>query len=312
MRESAIPSYEYFIGTGGLLGIEIDRTGLQQPQRFVKFRQMSRSIDKAIILAAGRGTRMRATGPGAIDASQAAAADAGAKSLIPIGSGRPFLDYSLSALADAGIRRVCLVTAPADVATRSRYGTEVRAKRLEISCVEQPAPRGTADALLAAQEFAADDEFLVLNADNYYPVEGLRLLTGAGEPSTLAFSRAGLLRSGQIEPERLAHYALLDVGPDGYLRGVLEKPDQETMRAHAAAPISMNVWRCSSAIFDACRVVPASPRGELELPTAIRDGLFAGTLHFRAFAIEAPVLDLTRRADIAAVDAALREIRVCL
>ena len=54
---------------------------------------------------------MRQEAPGAqLDAAQAAAADEGLKAFIPIG--RPFLDYILSALADAGLTRLCVVIGP--------------------------------------------------------------------------------------------------------------------------------------------------------------------------------------------------------
>ena len=56
---------------------------------------------KAVLLARGLGSRMKQDGDAAtITASQAAAAAAGSKGMMPIGS-RPFLDYVLSALADA-------------------------------------------------------------------------------------------------------------------------------------------------------------------------------------------------------------------
>ena len=59
-------------------------------------------VDKAVILARGLGTRMRKCDAAAqLDARQSAAADAGMKGMIPIR--RPFLDYILSALADAGL-----------------------------------------------------------------------------------------------------------------------------------------------------------------------------------------------------------------
>ena len=273
---------------------------------------MVRTIERAVVLAAGRGTRMRAPAGASLTADQTAAADAGAKPLIPVGAARPFLDYSLSALADAGFARVCLVISPDDRAIRARYSEELRLERLEIEFAEQTTPRGTADALLAARGFCGDDEFLVLNADNYYPVAGLELLRQGGEPATLAFARDGLLRSGQIEADRLARYALLDVGPEGYLRDVIEKPDAEQARARGTLPISMNVWRFDRAIFDACRRVPLSSRGELELPSAVQHGLRAGALSIRALPIDAAVLDLSHRTDIPAVDAALRAIAVCL
>jgi dTDP-glucose pyrophosphorylase len=128
----------------------------------------------------------------------------------------------------------------------------------------------------------------------------------------LAFARDGLLRSGQIEADRLSRYALLDVGADGYLRDIIEKPDLDLSRARHTAPISMNVWRFDRRIFDACRRVPLSTRGELELPAAVQHGLRDGELRIHALPIDAAVLDLSHRADIPAVDAALRAISVCL
>src|SRR6185437_5945109 len=161
----------------------------------------------------------------------------------------------------AGFSRICLVISPGDVAIRARYSTQLRLERLEIAFAQQATARGTADALLAARDFAGDDEFLVLNADNYYPVAGLEWLRDSGEPATLAFARGGLLRSGQIEADRLARYALLDVGADGYLRDVVEKPDAELVRAPARCAFARcrSMQRCSI-----CRTArtsrPSTPR----------------------------------------------------
>ena len=47
--------------------------------------------------------------------------------MIPIG--RPFLDYVLSGLADAGYRRVCLVVGPEHQAVRDYYRREVALRR---------------------------------------------------------------------------------------------------------------------------------------------------------------------------------------
>ena len=68
-------------------------------------------IDTAVVLARGLGSRMRKEGAGDLTPEQAAAAASGHKALMPIGPHR-LIDYSLSALADAGIRRAVLVVAP--------------------------------------------------------------------------------------------------------------------------------------------------------------------------------------------------------
>ena len=48
--------------------------------------------------------------------AQSRVADTGVKAMIPIG--RPFLDFVLSGLADAGISEVCLVIGPEHDAVR--------------------------------------------------------------------------------------------------------------------------------------------------------------------------------------------------
>ena len=65
--------------------------------------------DKLVVLARGLGTRMRHRDDSAwLEDEQAAVAETGVKALIPID--RPFLDYVLSAAAEAGCRRVCLAS----------------------------------------------------------------------------------------------------------------------------------------------------------------------------------------------------------
>jgi glucose-1-phosphate thymidylyltransferase len=270
-----------------------------------------RPIRKAVILAAGLGTRMQAGDDATVLApEQAAAAAAGAKAMIPVG--RPFLDYVLASLADAGFTQVCIVVSPRDDVVRARYGTGLALSRLHVTFAEQTAPIGTADALLAAEEFVAGEPFVVLNADNYYPIEGLRRLHDAGEPATLAFSSEGLVRDGGIPRERIARYALLEVDDRGYLTDVVEKPDAATVAARGGASVSMNVWRFDAEIFRACRDVQPSPRGELELPMAVRLAVRVLGMRIRALPIDAPVLDLSHRADIPAVTARLRAVEVAL
>ena len=112
----------------------------------------SPAITRAVILARGLGTRMRREDAGAqVDAEQAAVADTGVKAMIPVG--RPFLDFALSALADAGIEEVCLVVAPEHDLLRDRYTRELPVQRVRLHFAVQEAPRGTADAVLAAEDF---------------------------------------------------------------------------------------------------------------------------------------------------------------
>jgi glucose-1-phosphate thymidylyltransferase len=70
----------------------------------------------------------------------------------------------------------------------------------------------------------------------------------------------------------------------------------------------MNLWRFSPSIFEACRRVPRSARGEFELPRAVAFGIREMGLRFRAVPCDEGVLDLSTRGDIAAVAQRLRGI----
>lgn len=242
-----------------------------------------------------------------VSSAQSAAADAGLKAMIPID--RPFLDYSLSSFADAGLRDVCLVIGPEHDAIREYYAS-VSTSRLQITFAIQERPIGTADAVLAAKDVVGDDNFLVANSDNYYPTSVIAELRRPPAPALPAFSRAGLLRDGQIAAERIARYALLDIGDDRVLRRIVEKPTEEEAAAFGDARVSMNCWLFESEIFEACRRVPVSSRGEHELPLAVQFGIEHLGMRFRTFDVDAPVLDLSQREDIASVAARLRGTRV--
>jgi dTDP-glucose pyrophosphorylase len=261
---------------------------------------------RALVLARGLGTRMRSDAPGAaLDPQQAAAADAGMKAFMPIG--RPFVDYVLSALADAGITRAAIVVAPEHDFVRRHY-EEVASTRLRVDCVVQAEPRGTADAVLAAEAWTGDDPFLVVNGDNYYPVSALRALAALSLPGLVAFSRDGLLADGQIEPARIRKFALLDI--DGNrLRRIVEKPDDvDAQRFARSAWVSMNCWRFDVRVFEACRHAPLSPRAEYELPLTVQQAIDDGRFPVEAVFSEEGVLDLSGRADVAAVTERLKHI----
>lgn len=240
--------------------------------------------------------------------NQAQAADAGMKAMIPVG--RPFLDSVLSALADSGIREVCVIIGPEHTAIREYYQS-LSLRRIEISFAIQEQPIGTANALLAAKLFTGDEPFLVLNSDNYYPVEVFRALTALGEPGLPAFERESLIRESNIARERVRQYALLQIDRDGYLERIVEKPDEMTaIPTSGEVFISMNCWRFDSSIFRACAMVPRSSRGEFELPEAVQYGLANLGLRFKTVPFHAGVLDLSHRSDIAAVAQRLAGIRV--
>jgi glucose-1-phosphate thymidylyltransferase len=267
---------------------------------------------------------MREPDPAArLSDEQRRAADAGSKPMMPV-HGRPFLDYVLSALADAGISDVALVVAPDHQDMADHFAAHLPA-RVTVGFVVQPEALGTANAVLAAESWTAGAPFLAMNADNLYPVPALRALASLAEPGLAAFDRDDLVRTGNIPEDRVRAFALVQVDDEGYLTAIVEKPtdlllqtglppkggSHETSNGNALvyreSPVasafrrkdllvSMNCWRFDARIFEACRDVPRSPRGELELPGAVALAMSRG-VPFKAIPARGPVLDLSRRAD---------------
>jgi dTDP-glucose pyrophosphorylase len=266
---------------------------------------------KALVLARGLAQRMRdpAADHAALSAAQARAAAAGRKAMMPVGpADRPFLDYVLGSLADAECADVGIVVAPEHDEMRRRYTIETIPMRIRVVFVVQTEARGTADAVSSARNWAGADPFLVLNGDNLYPVDVLRSLAALDEPGLAVFRPDELSRHSNIPSERIGSFALVDVNEAGYLTRIVEKPGAERIAAAGdRALVSMNCWRFDARIFEACRDVPPSARGELELPLAVGLAIARG-VRFAAVPGHGAVLDLSRRSDIAEVSRRLAGI----
>ena len=267
-------------------------------------------VTKAVVLARGLGTRMRRADPAApLDPRQAAAADSGLKAMMPVG--RPFLDYALSGLADAGYREACLVIGPEHAAVRDHYGRRAVPRRIRVSFAVQQAPRGTADAVLAAEGFAAGERFIVLNSDNYYPSDALRALRDLPGAGLAAFSHRALVDEGNLPPQRVARFPLVRADAAGRLVDLVDRDDAPGAGA-GDEYVSMNCWLFTATMFRACRAIAPSPRGELEVQAAVRYALRELGEPFRVLRFSLPVLDLTHRADVAAVTTRLAAVEVRL
>ena len=263
------------------------------------------AITTAVVLARGLGSRMRAEGGSSLSAEQAAAAASGHKALMPIGDHR-LIDYSLSALADAGIRRAVLVVAP-EHEEFTRHLAALAPTRLEVVLAVQQEPRGTADAVASARDAVGEAPFIMVNGDNLYPGAGIARLLQTHGNALLGFERAALIEGSNIPADRVAAFALIEQ-EGGLLEQIVEKPDAETLAAAGPdALVSMNCFAFTSEIFAACARIAPSPRGELEIVDAVRE---LGAVQVIPFA--GGVLDLSRRDDIDEVQRRLSGVEVAL
>lgn len=266
---------------------------------------------KAVILARGLGTRMRKaeSGETELNSDQSRAAELGMKGMIPIG--RPFLEYVLSSLADAGFARVCLVIGPEHDAVVHHFRVKSPPSRISIEFAIQEKPLGTADAVLAAESFASGESFVVLNSDNYYPPEALSRLRNAPAPAIAGFARSALANDG-VDEKKILRFGALTIDDDGYLVRIVPKPGEAAAENGEEIYASMNCWLFDKGIFEACRRVSLSPRNELELPRAVQLGIDEMGMKFKVLRLSMSVLDLSTRGDIYRVQQRLQSVNVRL
>ena len=122
-----------------------------------------------------------------------------------------------------------------------------------------------------------------------------------------------MLAGSNIPAERISKFAVIEIDSAGFMTRIIEKPSAEAI---AALPepvcVRMNCWMFSPKIFDACRAIEPSPRGELEITDAAQYAIDHLGERFAAPTFSAPVLDLSSRADIAPVRQALAGVEVRL
>ncbi len=294
---------------------------------------------KALILARGLGTRMQRDEAGAhLTSEQQQLAQRGAKGLMPI-CGRPFLDFLIAELLDAGVTQIALVIGPEHDMLRE-YGGSLNAKfqqpnppapfpkreggdvntrtppfllgkgagGLGSPCIHfclQEQPLGTANAVLAGRDFTGDDDAIVLNSDNLYSTETLKLLVEQprGASYVAGYERDALIGRSNLEAERVKRLAVVQADEGGTMTCIIEKPDQpDNFATNGRVLLSLNCFRFAPRIFEACAKVGKSPRGEYELPEAVvylKDVLGEPV---RVLPTTGLFIDMTSRGDVAAVE----------
>lgn len=237
-------------------------------------------VSKAVILAAGRGTRMKDL-----------TADC-PKPMLPL-NGRPMLAHLIEAVETAGITDILLVVRyKAEMV--EEYFREHPPARARLTYVRQPSQDGTGSAALLAREFAGDEPFLLTFGDIIVePSIYARLIESVeGAKAVLALKRID-------DPYRGAAVYV----DDQRITRIIEKPPQGT----STTPwVNAGVYLFRPVIFDELAHIPLSPRGEYELTDAIHQLLAAGqTLHW--VEIQGHWQDVGRPEDLSPAERALSE-----
>jgi len=198
---------------------------------------------KAVILAAGKGTRLR---PLTEDKP---------KVLVEVDD-KPLIEYAFDSLIDIGVSEFVVVVGYKKEQIMERYDDEYR--DVPITYAHQREQLGLAHALLTAEPYV-DDDFMLMLGDNVFDANlGDVVNRQAEERADAAF----LVE--EVPWEEASRYGVCDTNEYGEITRVVEKPDDPPSNL-----VMTGFYTFTPAIFHACHLVQPSDRGEYELPDAI-------------------------------------------
>jgi NDP-sugar pyrophosphorylase family protein len=229
-------------------------------------------MPKAVILAAGRGTRMK-------DLTLAAP-----KPMLHAG-GRPILERLLERLIEAGYSEALIVTGYRAESIEDYF----RDYRFPLRFLRQSPIDGTAPAALLARQFVGDDDFLLTFGDILADAPCYReildqLRSDAGAEAILAVR----------EVEDPYRGAAVYVDGEGRVTRIVEKPPQGESTTHWN---SAGIYAVRTSLFAELERVPKSSRGEYELTSAIAQ-LIDGGKFLKIFPVQGNWRDIGRPEDL--------------
>lgn len=238
-----------------------------------------RGARRAVVLAAGRGTRMQAL------------TDDCPKPMLPL-AGRPMLAHQLDRLAAAGVGRACVVIGYKGHLVREYFAQHP--PRVELSYAVQETPNGTGSAALLAREFVAGGSFLLTFGD---------ILVGPTAYSNIFALAPGadlvLATKTVDDPYR---------GGAVYVSGIrvvriVEKPPKGTSTTNHT---SAGIYLFGQGIFGHLAGLRPSNRGEYEITDAIQAAVTAGE-RVLCHEVSGYWRDVGRPEDLAPASAYVRE-----
>ncbi len=210
---------------------------------------------KGVILAGGLGSRLR---PLTLVTN---------KHLLPVYD-RPMIYYPVQCLVDAGIDEIVIVTGgehAGDFLKLLKNGKQLGVRHLEYAY--QEGEGGIADALKLAEEFADGGKICVILGDNIIEND---IRKAAGDFFTQK-SGAKLLLKAVDDPQR---FGVAELDGDK-LVGIVEKPSDPKSDLAVTG-----IYFYDNDVFEICRTLKPSDRGELEITDVNNAYLSRGDLTY--------------------------------
>jgi glucose-1-phosphate thymidylyltransferase len=198
---------------------------------------------KAVVLAAGEGTRLR---PLTEDKP---------KGMVEV-DGEPILTHCLDRLAELGADEFVIVVGYLKQEIIEHYEDEYRG--IPITYAHQREQQGLAHALLTVEEHI-DDDFMLMLGDNVFEANLEDVVRRQQEDRADA---AFLVE--EVPWEEASRYGVCDTNKYGEIVEVVEKPDDPPSNL-----VMTGFYTFTPAIFHACHLVQPSNRGEYEISEAV-------------------------------------------
>ncbi len=225
------------------------------------------TVTKAVILAAGKGTRLGALGA------------ATPKPLLPV-RGRPILLHNIERCAAAGVRSIFINTHHHADQIRAACGDGERyGLRIEFSY--EPELLGTAGALNAFRPSLEGEDFLLLYGDNLVPYDLSAIVD-------FHRARKGIAAIALFTLEDVSLSGIAVLGKDGRIERFIEKPKPQEVVSH---------WVNAGVYVLSPRILSWIPQGFSDFardifPLLIRRGepLYGCTMPEKVVAVDTPEL----------------------
>src|SRR5205823_3636853 len=203
-------------------------------------------IDKAVLLAAGRGTRMREL---TTDLP---------KPMIEV-RGKPVLQHIVEGLRDAGVRNFLVIVGYRADAVQNFFGDGFR-YRIDIQYATQVAQDGTGRVVDLARDFVSDSAFVLAYGDILVDPENYKRVVELADDVEALIS---VIRGEDVSKGGAVFlnnkFELVDLREKS-------KPGEETSPWYNAG-----LYAFRPSIFNFTAKLKPSPRGEYELTVAIRE-----------------------------------------
>ncbi len=198
---------------------------------------------KALILAGGKGTRLRPI------------THTSAKQLVPVVN-KPILFFAIEAIRDAGITDIGIVVGETATEIEGAVG-DGSAFGVETTYIRQEAPLGLAHAVKVSEDYLRDDTFVMFLGDNLIK-DGIRPLVDEFAQES---PNSQILLARVPNPSDFGVAELVG----GKVVGLEEKP-----RNPKSDYALVGVYMFDPTIFEAVKAIRPSARGELEITDAIQ------------------------------------------